>query len=143
MVMKMALFESKANFAQDLVIIIFHKANLNYCYGQMNQYIIGFHDFCTDPSSNGLFEALSCVIPEDHKALELETTQQSFSLISLPLTPILFYSSQNVNLVKVKEPINSTSYSKVRPSVSPLLIPGSFLLLLITVFSLSCLETRA
>lgn len=36
MVLKMALFESQENFAQDLVIIIFHKANLNYCYGQMN-----------------------------------------------------------------------------------------------------------
>lgn len=62
----------------------------------MNWDIIGLHGFHTDPSSHGLCEALDCVIPKDHKALELEATQQSFGLISLSLTPIPFHRSQNV-----------------------------------------------
>lgn len=57
----------------------------------MNWDIIGVHDFPIDPCSNGLFEAVACIIPEDHKTLELEAAQQSFRLVCLPLTliPIL------------------------------------------------------
>lgn len=66
----------------------------------MNWDIISLHGFPIDPSSNELLGALGCIIPKDHKALELEATQQAFSLVFLPLTLIPFYRSQNVTCLR-------------------------------------------
>lgn len=70
MVRQMALFPSQENFVQDSVTVIFHRADSNYCHGQMNWDVIELHGFHTDTSSNGLFEALGCIIPQDYKVLE-------------------------------------------------------------------------
>lgn len=40
----------------------------------MNWDVIELHGFHTDPSSNGLLEALGCIIPKDYKVLDLEAT---------------------------------------------------------------------
>lgn len=93
----------------------------------MNWDVIGLHGFHTDPSSNGLFEALGCIIPKDYKTLELEATQQSLSLCFLSPTPIPFYRSQKVTCLRSNSQFNRTSYNKIRTSVSQLLIHGSSL----------------
>lgn len=48
----MVLFQSQENFAHDSVIVVLHKADPNYCYGQINWDIIRLHDFPIDPCSN-------------------------------------------------------------------------------------------
>lgn len=67
----------------------------------MNWHVIGLRGFHTDPSSNGLFEALVCVIPKDYKMLELEATQQSLSLGFFSPTAIPFYRSQEVTCLRL------------------------------------------
>ena len=62
MVLKMALFQSQENFAQDSVKVIFHQSASHYCCDQMSWDTIGLSGFHTDLCSNGLFEALDCVM---------------------------------------------------------------------------------
>ena len=62
MVLKMALFQSQKNFAQDSVKVIFHQSASHYSCDQMKWDTVGLSGFHTDPCSNGLIEALDCII---------------------------------------------------------------------------------